>query len=100
MKKNDFLLSQNELRISTKLIVDLIERKNFNRESLVNPDVDDPKEALERFRLYCDQGYNFQIQYDAEKDEWPYEERKVHWHLKPEPIEDEDEFYEQIWRRL
>ena len=36
VKKNDFKLSQNELKISQGLIVELIQRKNFNYESLTS----------------------------------------------------------------
>lgn len=35
VKKNDFMLSQNELKISQSLIVDLIEGRNFNKKSLL-----------------------------------------------------------------
>ena len=40
VKKNDFQLSQNELKISQSLIVDLIEDKNFNKRSLLGPNND------------------------------------------------------------
>jgi hypothetical protein len=40
VKKNDFMLSQNELKISQSLIVDIIERRNFNRKSLLGPNND------------------------------------------------------------
>jgi hypothetical protein len=36
VKKNDFMLSQNELKISQGLIIDLVQRKNFNFESLAS----------------------------------------------------------------
>lgn len=36
VKKNDFKLSQNELKISQGLISELIQRKNFNYESLAS----------------------------------------------------------------
>lgn len=34
VKRNDFMLVQNELKASASLIVDLIDRKNFNKNSL------------------------------------------------------------------
>jgi len=40
LKKNDFILSQNELRVAGPVIVDIIERKNFNASYLLGPNND------------------------------------------------------------
>jgi len=40
LKKNDFILSQNELRTAGPLIVDIIERNNFNASYLLGPNDD------------------------------------------------------------
>ena len=55
VKANDFMLSQNELRISQRLIVDLIERRHFNSRSLGDPNTGD----LSRFKEYCGSGFKF-----------------------------------------
>ena len=34
VKRNDLMLVQNELKASSSLLIDLIERRNFNRYSL------------------------------------------------------------------
>lgn len=49
VKKNDFILSQSELKISKLMIMDLIENKNFNKRSLGGPALND----LKLFKKYC-----------------------------------------------
>jgi len=54
VKKNDFMLCQNELKLSKILMVDIIERSNpstnkFNKRSIYNPNVSDKAGQLEPF---------------------------------------------------
>ena len=59
MKKNDFMLSQNELLISQTLIKELIEGSNFNFKSLGGPGLDD----LTQFNQYTYSAYRYQKEY-------------------------------------
>ena len=79
VKKNDFMLSQNELKISQTLIKELIEGSNFNFKSLGGPDLD----SLELFYKYSHSAYKYQ-KHIAENDGVPpFTENKVLWALKP-----------------
>jgi hypothetical protein len=60
VKKNDFMLSQNELKITQAIIVDLIigaksMRGSFNPESLAGPKLND----LSLFYSYCGSAYYY-----------------------------------------
>ena len=53
------MLSQNELRISQSLIVDLIEDRNFNKKSLGGTSLNN----LTRFNEYIESAYLYQKTY-------------------------------------
>ena len=53
VKRNDFMLVQNELKIAGILIMDLIQRNNFNARSLGGPSLND----LTNFRANCESLY-------------------------------------------
>ena len=53
VKRNDFMLVQNELKIAGILLMDLIERNNFNARSLGGPALND----LTNFRANCESLY-------------------------------------------
>jgi hypothetical protein len=78
VKKNDFMLSQNELKISYNLIKELIEGSNFNFRSLGGPNLDD----LSLFNKYTYSAYKYQ-KYVEENGEPPFTDQKVMWALKP-----------------
>ena len=58
VKRNDLMLVQNELKASSSLLLDLVERRNFNPYSLYedadpsNPDIYDEKVTMRRLRKY------------------------------------------------
>ena len=81
VKKNDFMLSQNELMISQTLIRELIEGANFNFKSLGGPRLND----LTQFNQYTYSAYKYQKQWQAFLDggDPPPEENRVLWALKP-----------------
>mmetsp|Transcript_14635 Transcript_14635/g.22694 ORF Transcript_14635/g.22694 Transcript_14635/m.22694 type:complete len:107 (+) Transcript_14635:89-409(+) len=56
VKKNDFMLSQNELKIASSLIVNLIERRGFNAKSLGGQALDD----LSRFERFTENANLYQ----------------------------------------
>ena len=94
VKKNDFMLSQNELKISQGLINELIEGSNFNFKSLGGPGLDD----LTLFKKYTHNLYDFEKVLD-ETGEPPFLENKVLWHIKPGEY-DRDAFDQQILKIL
>lgn len=57
VKRNDFILVQNEMKASASLILDLIEDKNFNKFSLyedvaADPNVYDEERTMKRMEKY------------------------------------------------
>jgi hypothetical protein len=62
VKKNDFMLSQNELKISQNLLVDIMERRNFNPASLLGTNTNDADslspDYLTRFKYLAGNMYD------------------------------------------
>lgn len=94
VKKNDFMLAQNELKIGQLQIQSLIERRNFNRASLGGPDLND----ISRFKKYCGSAYKYQ-KYVLDNGVPPIDFEQVHWYMHSIEF-DEDLFNEQILKRL
>jgi hypothetical protein len=63
VKKNDFMLAQNELKIASALIVSLVMDRNFNKKSLGGPNLND----LSRFKKYCSNAYLYQKSLETTK---------------------------------
>ena len=74
------------MKISQRLIVDLINNKNFDKKSLGGPKLDN----LERFWEYSDSLYTYQ-KYLKDHGKPPYEENKVLWYVRPGLFEPGDE---------
>lgn len=79
VKKNDFMLSQNELKISKGLINELIKGGNFNFKSLGGEGLDD----LTLFNKYTHNMYYYAKYIEDNDDEPPFTENKVLWQVKP-----------------
>ena len=92
VKKNDFMLSQNELKISKIMIMDLAQNINFNKRSLGGPSLPSSVD-LTRFKKYCYSLYDY-IDKDIE-----LEDAKVMWYLKPFKFNMVD-FEDAVKRRL
>ena len=78
VKKNDFMLSQNELKISKGLINELIQDTNFNKKSLGGPGLDD----LTLFKKYIYNYYDYATVL-AETGQPPFEDKKILWQVRP-----------------
>ena len=94
---NDFMLSQNELKISKIMIMEIINRENFNKKSLGGPGLPDTVD-LTRFKAVCDSLYQFRKDLDGGRvDSEVY--GKVVWFIEPRDY-DMDAFYRNIGLRL
>jgi hypothetical protein len=89
VKKNDFMLSQNELKIAQRLIVDIHERRNFNVRSLLGPGND-----LAPFKQLTMNAYD-QLEHYKKTGEDLHENQRVSWWVGPRSVDD-GRFYEQI----
>ena len=95
VKRNDFMLVQNELKISRILLMDLIEKYNFNPKSIGGPNLDD----LTNFRKNCESLYYKRT--PDKSQNVPSDDRndKSFWLIKPEPYNVE-QYEKQVLLRL
>jgi len=109
VKQNDFALSMNELVVSARFFVDLIENRRFNKKSLGGPDLDN----VERFKKYS-QSMLVMLQDERTQEEhrrkaedgklkppYAFPENKVTWFVNLNFTKDDlGSFHDQVLRRL
>jgi len=94
LKKNDVLLSQNELNVAGPLIVEVIERKNFNPTFLLGPNED-----LEPFKRLGGSLYKYVYKIAHENITLDPHLNKTRWYTGTID-HDEDAFHRNIYRLL
>lgn len=96
VKKNDFMLVQNELLISQHLILELVKGNIFNKKSLGGPNLDD----INVFNRYIGSEYLLNKEF-AETGVMPKENR-TYWFVDTESFKnfDQADFDKQVLNRL
>ena len=100
IKRNDFILVQNELKSSGSIILDIIEGKNFNKYSLyqdVDPNdssVYDKEKTMSRIRKYL-RNTQILIKESQEASGTFPKKQYVNWHLDTDFSKADDEKLEE-----